>query len=422
MKAVLFAGCGLLSATLVAFPEVTDVVVAPIGGSRDMQVTYTLSEDAIVTARPRLEGAELGGEAARFMTGDVNRKIAAGVRRSFVWQAGRACPQRILSGVTMELTAWTEDMPPDYCAVDISGGTEEQAYPIRYYADAASVPGGVTNRCYKTYLLLLRRIGPTDGNGFPMGSPSGQAHADPVTYRPHTIVHTRPYYIGVYELTEEQYMHLVGTTTGYTTYPSENVNLWATLPVERVSYQSLRGTNDGLRWPDSREPDATSILGILRAKTGLAFDLPTEAQWEYACRGGSTDMFYLDHSETRFGKDWRNVLLAIARFSDDGRSGATRPVGSYEPNAWGLYDMIGNVWEYCRDWWVADLATIGQTMYDPAGPTLEEVSRLNLTGYVIRGGSYAELSSRMSCAFRLGPATANFTSHNLGVRLAVDLD
>ena len=141
-------------------------------------------------------------------------------------------------------------------------------------------------------------------------------------------------------------------------------------PVERVSYDMLRGNNKGTEWPTGYEVDGTSFFGKLRAKTGLVLDLPTEAQWEYACRAGTTT----DLNSGRDLSDKRECeeMAEVGRYSynrDDGKGGYTdahTTVGSYFPNAWGLYDMHGNVFEWCLDWFQDDLGEDPAT--EPHGP------------------------------------------------------
>ncbi len=115
-----------------------------------------------------------------------------------------------------------------------------------------------------------------------------------------------------------------------------------TRSVEHVSYNDIRGSSAGANWPVSSAVDATSFLGKLRAKTNLnGFDLPMEAQWEYARRAGTTSTY-------NNGGDTEDDLKTLGRYSgnqSDGRGGYTQhtAVGSYAPNGWGLYDMHGNV-------------------------------------------------------------------------------
>lgn len=147
---------------------------------------------------------------------------------------------------------------------------------------------------FKTTKLLLRRI----------DSPS------------------KPYYIGVFELTQKQYELITGSQSGY--------EFGEMRPADCLSFVKVRGGD---------EIEATSLLGVLRAKTGLAFDLPSEEEWEYACRAGTTSPWNRsDVSMDRLGRYAGN----------GGLESQHTVVGSYEPNAWGLYDFHGNVWEWCR--------------------------------------------------------------------------
>ena len=127
-------------------------------------------------------------------------------------------------------------------------------------------------------------------------------------------------------------------------------------------------------------------MGKIRARTGLNLDLPTEAQWEYACRVGTTSKYNNGGSTT-------NDLKLVGRYrhnhSDNkgGYSSYHTTVGSYQPNAWGLYDMHGNVWEWCLDWFGSPFGT------DPKGaPTGKYRAG--------RGGSWMEGPDRCISAFR----------------------
>jgi len=151
-----------------------------------------------------------------------------------------------------------------------------------------------------------------------------------------------------------------------------NPEYYKTRPVERTSYNSIRGATNSvpaINWPGTGSLVlSTSFMGILRAKTGfLDFDLPTDAQWEYACRAGTATVFNDgDASANTSGANattntWLNALGrykfnggytddGIRPDTDSGPENGTAIVGSYLPNAWGLYDMHGNVMELCLDW------------------------------------------------------------------------
>ena len=122
--------------------------------------------------------------------------------------------------------------------------------------------------------------------------------------------------------------------------PSEFVNPMH--PVEMVSYGMIRGTSLGDAWV--RTIDEGTFVGNMRHRAGLKFDLPVEKQWEYACRAGTVSSF------NNGGNDIDD-LLKLGKFEGNGgRTEHHSQVGSFVPNAWGIYDMHGNVRECCLDW------------------------------------------------------------------------
>ena len=211
---------------------------------------------------------------------------------------------------------WTEIPTAPYCIIDLSGGANDSTYPVTYLAEPPE--GGFNTDEYKTTKLVLRRLEP-----------------GPVPTRDATL--TKPFYVGLFEVTQKQWELVTGSN------PSSFSG--DTRPVECVSYNDIRGSSLGSQWPASNAVDAGSFLGKLRARTGLDFDLPTEAQWEYACRAGTTTTYgYGDSANGDYMWYW------------DNSSRQTHAVGEKLPNAWGLYDMHGNVWEWCLDWYGSSLS------------------------------------------------------------------
>lgn len=207
----------------------------------------------------------------------------------------------------------------EYLVIDLSEGAEATSYPV---STRTGVPEGGWTDEYKSTKLVLRRC---------------SAGADPLGR--YTL--TKDFYAGVFEVTEKQWELVMGSN------PSD-CKRSDTYPVEQVSYNDIRGDADGSNWPRSSAVDATSFLGKLRAKTGLSeLDLPTEAQWEYACRAGTTTTYNTGDSE---------AALAQAGWYSGNSNNQKHPVGEKVANAWGLYDLHGNVWEWCLDWYRGDLS------------------------------------------------------------------
>ena len=291
--------------------------------------------------------------------------------------------------VTVSLICTAEPLPPIvsaptdgglYCVIDLSGGTNATSYPVTYLDAAPS--GGFNVDAYKTDKLVLRKI---EAGRFAMGTSST------------TTTLTKPFYIGVFEVTQRQWELVMGTRPSY--FNSEEC--YATRPVEKISYKMIRGSSSGAGWPFSSDVDGDSFLGRLRARTGIAFDLPTEAQWEYACRAGTTTQ--LNSGKNRTGEINDANLNEVGRYRHNGGyiDGSTKPgqdsmtdkgtakVGSYQPNAWGLYDMHGNVWEWCLDWFKGTLAG-GD---DPQGS-------YDGTFRVLRGGSWYSYADCCTSPYR----------------------
>jgi len=291
------------------------------------------------------------------------------------------------------------DEPEGYLVVDLSGGVNATNYPVSYLA---SVPTGGWTDEYKTSKLVLRAIAP---GTFTMGSPEDE-NGRRTNEAPHQVTLTHSYYIGVFELTQRQWELVMGDR------PSafSNTVAYAARPVERVSFNQIRGAELGSYWPQMNTVDETSFMGRLRAKTGRLFDLPTEAQWEYACRAGTTTAFNsgknivagVDANMAEVGRYYYNSGAYNNSWDRNGTDETgTAKLGSYLPNAWGLYDMHGNVGEFCLDWYPNENLSAAT---DPVG--LETGS-----GRYLRGGTWGNYSDHNRSATRnsaMAPSTVSF--------------
>ena len=215
----------------------------------------------------------------------------------------------------------------------------------------------------------------------------------------YNVTLTTPYYIAVFELTQKQYSLVMGAS------PSEYKG--DKRPVEKVSYDMIRGSHNGVQWPFSSSVDASSFMGKLRARTGMSFDLPTEAQWEYACRAGTTSAY-------NNGGSSEGDMKKVGRYTgntSDGKGGDYSKhtlVGSYMPNEIGLYDMHGNVWEWCLDWHGSALTN---NMINPKGSSAGDAR-------VLRGGSWGRVASCCTSGFR-GFNKSSVVDNNYGFRLTL---
>lgn len=257
-----------------------------------------------------------------------------------------------------------------YLVIDLSDGPDANSYPISYLNQ---VPEGGWTDEYKTDKLVLRRIEP---GTFTMGD---QVHGLGMVTN---ITISTPFYIGVFEVTQRQWELVKGTRPSF----FRNSDYYMTRPVEKVSYSTIRGSSLGAQWPRSVSVDPNSFIGELRSKIVLKeIDLPTDAQWEYAARAGTTTDFSngvnwswpKDDTMDLIGRYWNNGGSNYW-WNGDTRIG-TAKVGSFPPNKWGLYDMHGNVYEWCCDWY-GDLAS---NVEDPVGADTGTLR-------VLRGGSWFE--------------------------------
>jgi formylglycine-generating enzyme required for sulfatase activity len=180
----------------------------------------------------------------------------------------------------------------------------------------------------------------------------------------HPVKITRPFLLGAYPVTQGQYQAIVGGTPSH--FKGSD-----TLPVEQVSWLDAIAFCNKVSEREKRTPFYRIEGSNVTIVGGNGYRLPTEAEWEYACRAGSTTLY-------PFGDDAGN-LSEYAWYSHSS-GGQTHPVGEKRANAWGLYDMLGNVWEWCGDWY-DDKYYASSPAADPPGAPKASVR-------VIRGGGW----------------------------------
>ena len=383
--------------TLAAAPVVREnsVTMSQSGGL--VTIGYTLEGEAgIVTVDIQTNGVSIGSENLTFFAGDVNKVVQPGTR-TITWKPYKAWPDHYSDNARAVVSAWAEDAPPDYMVVSLAATNA-----VRYFATAEEVPFGVADNRYKTEYLLLRKV-PAANVEWRMGSPSTESWRESSREAPRLVTLSEDYYIGVYEVTQKQYQMIYGSN------PSSHTEDGDMKPVENCWYNHLRGAaGSGYNWPNNGHAvSSDSFFGKLRAKTGMAgFDLPTEAQWEFACRAGCGAGLYSGKEDVGWDVDANVAELAVNVYNT-----LTSPdtVGQKLPNAWGLYDMLGNVQEWVLDW----LADVPDGGTDPTGPA-------SGSNRVLRGGTYNDKAQYCRCASR-SLMVPNWSSSSIGFRVVCSI-
>ena len=295
---------------------------------------------------------------------------------------------------------------------------------------------GVTNNpAYKDTHLVMRKI-PAKNDSFMMGSPSDEVgreyhSVDSGTETQVQVRFTNNYYMAVFELTQAQYRRIANASPS--NYTGDDADYH---PVEKISHNTLRGSTSSvgpsgekINWPTNsymHEVYSDSAMAKLRAKFSNAydFDLPTSAQWEYACRAKTTTAFNNGRNLESIGRYSSESLSSVAWFGDT-ESGlttnTTHVVGLKAPNAWGLYDMHGNVNEFCLGGYVSNVNPDGLSeLVDPPGFIIVPNGNCNFRGGGARSQSWLTRSAARS-ANNMQIWNGN-TSNFLGVRVAFQVE
>jgi len=249
-------------------------------------------------------------------------------------------------------------------------------------AQQSTQAGGKTNSLPKEYTadlgggVRLEMVLIPAGE-FMMGSPDSDRSASSDEKPQHRVRITKPFYIGKYPVTQEQWTAVMGVNPSHFQGPKN--------PVEWVSWE-----------------DCLRFLRRLNEKAGGGkWQFPTEAQWEYACRAGSTTIFCYGNEEAGLDEyGWYDKISG----------GKSHPVGEKKPNAWGLYDMNGSIWQWVLDWYDRDYYAHSPTD-DPTGPATG-------TDRVSHGGSWAS-PARSARSANHGRIEADHHGSHLGFRAAM---
>ena len=277
--------------------------------------------------------------------------------------------------------------PKTFMTIDLTDGS------VSYSPEEPT--GGWTEE-YKTTKLALKRI---EAGTFYMGTPTDAVspHRDSRDCVKHEVTLTKAFYVGVFEVTQKQYQLITGTDPS--NFKGDN------RPVESISYNTITGEG--------------GFFALLNERTGLTFGLPTEAQWEYACRAGTdTDLNDGENLTNGGTEDLKMNEVGRYQYNNTFPQGGYQyynshtVVGLYRPNAWGLYDMHGNVCEYCRDF---------ISPYNGTEPVTDQVGQTSSNYLTVRGGYFSSNPIDCRSASRSFPTKVS-TANSRGFRVFMQIE
>ena len=467
MKKILFLFSSLAAVAALAIPEVSDVTFDSKGGPKRVKIGYSLSDAPVIMTvdiQTNATGAveetdpgwmSIGSQNFTNLTGWNGVIVTNAGAHELTWNAYVSWPGQRTTGARAVVTVWPTNSAywagnkefwdriaaeraaeedarrlakhPLYMVVDL-----ENANTVDYYQSKDEFPGGFDSPVYKTTKMVFRKVRAA-GATFVSGNPNAEV-GRVAAGNPEAQIYvklTNDYYLAIYECTQKQFLSVFGSN------PSEfkkgDESLWGQRPVENVVYtyyEVARKTTtykyrlrDPDSWPNANDvvaahtfDDPDSFIAKFRVHSGLGvfLDLPTHAQWEFACRAGTTSALYTgaelssveltaQHPELdEIARYYYNADAANAAVKDDetGLVGTAR-VGSYEPNAWGFYDMYGNVAELCLDYYASHVANTPEAPYvDPQGPEASTWGNKGMAAYnqhILAGGSWNLDSANVAC-------------------------
>ena len=339
----------------------------------------------------------------------VSEPLCGRGRNRVSWDVRADYPDLKLADVQVAVSAHpvNVDACDVYMVIDLSSGPNSPRYPVHYtFTPPVLVPTNDLVACAKdpnrTTKMWLKRI---KRNVFPFYGTTNSNKGEGIFK-----VELSPYYIGIFELTQKQWALVMND------WPSAftNVTYRDARPCSNINYIDVIGHQ---RWPENRAVSEESFVGRMRARTGLStFNLPTESQWECACRAGDKGSY---HTSVCRGKSTSGTVVDFNEGPDIG----TALVGSYKSNSWGIYDYYGNVMEMCLDAHASNEALVelyaGQNpVVDPVGPPVNATERYHAT----RGGSYynsADYCNNYSRSYNNRSATTGKRDNGVGARFVV---
>ena len=435
MRTFVFSFSLLLSAAAFAAKPTVSVTSTVQNADGSLTIGYELSgAPAIVCLDIQTNDVSVGGRNLRRASGDVNRLVAdghdfatpfAGTIRWYPFGTDLLRSGSVLDAtVKAKVLAFPVDDPPDYMTVNLGiansyspSSLHKRGHGVRFYLNEEALPGGLKSPCYRETTVVMRKLHAKDvvwRHGAPNDGTWPTRNAVEFNFY---MKFTNDFYLAVFPTTHAQMMAWRGTDGATKRENYEKASEFNAASSGQISYNTVRHSSANSR-ATRATPTDSSALGILRARTHVAFDLPTSLEWEFACKAGTKGPLY--NSDTWDLGKLDEIAWTIHNQPKDASGNIlkfTHPVGLLKPNAWGFYDMLGNQWDLCRDFspsGTEQFTALKGKGWDPDDPAIDPVvlevgSTSSSTNKCRMGGSYSEgtasqsrVSNRLNVSVPLG--------------------